>query len=63
MGKSQVSQPEDKEENTTYTNFMLNIVDGLDENLKQKIYRRADRFKNVIPGDDDSNSKTNHEQQ
>ena len=37
---------------------MLNIVDGLDENLKQEIYWRADHFKNVIPGDNDLNSKS-----
>ena len=56
-GRAKKYQPEDKEENTAYTNFMLNIADGLDENLKQ-IYRRADRFKNVIPGDDDLNLKS-----
>ena len=28
-------QPEDKEENMAYKNFMFNIVDGLDKNLKQ----------------------------
>ena len=58
-GRAKKYQPVDKEENTAYTNFMLNIVDGLDENLTQLIYWRADHFKNIIPGrDDDSNLKS-----
>ena len=57
-GRSKKYQPEDKEENMAYTNFMLNIVDGLDENMKQEIYWRADCFKNIIPGDNDSKLKS-----
>ena len=41
-GRLKKYQPKDKEENTAYTNFMLNIVDCLDKNLKQEIYQRAD---------------------